>query len=107
MPDDTKGEGKWLIRYTDKIILQLAEVPDPVFERIENSISLLEEGLDLGTPYEPAYPYLKPSIPCWRKYVPGTYKEIFFVKDEKSKELVLLCLTDTRADPLSKLIGPE
>lgn len=60
---------------------------------------LLETTPDLGRSYDPLYPAARPPFPCRVVSVPDTPFDLYYIKEEERRRIVVICLEFQRIDP--------
>ncbi|WP_172135433.1 hypothetical protein [Adlercreutzia sp. ZJ473] len=85
----------------------LLALPDNAYARIEHIVDLLENFPYLGRPYNPTYDAALPPIECMQMLVSKTRYALYYMIDEKAKEIIFFYLGDTRQDPLTMFSDVE
>ena len=70
-----------------------------VLRKIFDCRELLESMPDLGRPCDPAYPAARPPFPCREIAIPDTPFSLHYIKQEETRQIVILCLEFQRVDP--------
>lgn len=87
--------------YAESFNEALLMLPDSVYERVEHTIGLLEEFPKLGHPYRPEYEASPPPVDCMQMFVDKTRCALYYMIEEKTRELIFFYLGDTRQNPLT------
>ena len=85
--------------YLERFDQALSLLPNRVYDRVEDVISLLLYMPTLGRPYVPKYSSPKNPAQWMMKYVDQTHCILFYTVDEITRTLTFFYLSDTRQDP--------
>ena len=90
------------VLYARQFNEQMMELPDSVYDKIDNSIDVLASNPGLLRDYGPPYEAAVPPVECKWYFVPGSYKVVYLTVDEEEGQMRFLFLGDTREDPLHR-----
>lgn len=86
------------VQLTDEAVYGLAEVmPDAVYRRVNEMISVLAAFPRYGEEYDPYYEAARPPVPCRVLFVGGY--GIYYAVDEEKRMVTVLAIEDSRRDP--------
>lgn len=91
----------WKARYTRHAIdfiknnVTSRRVADKIFE----CRALLETAPDLGRVYDPEYPAARPPFPCRCLPISDTPFTLYYLKNEREKEIVVFSVDYQRGNP--------
>ena len=91
----------WKVLYAKSALRFIEENvwSERVLRKIFDCRELLESMPDLGRPYDPAYPAARPPFPCREIVIPDTPFSLHYIKQEETRQIVILCLEFQRVDP--------
>ena len=99
--EETLSRPRFVAVYSESFNDTLIRLPDAIYDRIEDTIDLLEEFPFIGHPYRPQYEAKLPPVDCMQTFVDGTYCALYYVIDEDNLRLKFFYLGDTRQNPLT------
>lgn len=98
---DLEERPRYTAVYAKSFNDMLLMLSDSAYERVEHVIDLLEEFPEIGHPYRPEYDASLPPVDCMQMLVDKTHCTLYYMIEERSRELIFFYLGDTRQNPLT------